>query len=321
MFGLLVTSLAFFAGFLAIFSVNLLITDVFLKDRERTRKRLEAENLLRERQRTREALQGQDLNQIAAEAMQETGDHKSLLERLDDLIEQSGTEMTVAKVLGIGVAVGVAAGLVSGLLARSFLVGPLCGLAFCVTPLLYVQFKRRQRLQKLLFQLPDALELMSRILRSGQTISQAMLAVATEFKSPIAQEFGCCYEQQNLGLSMDVALRDLASRTGLLEVRIFVLGLLIHRRSGGNLTELLDSLASLIRERQKLRGKVRALTAEGRFQAIALLVLPIVAFLGLFLVSHDYAMKLLDYPWLLIGCAISMGFGALWIRKIVNFDF
>ena len=102
---------------------------------------------------------------------------------------------------------------------------------------------------------------------------------------------------------------------------IFVLGLLVHRRSGGNLTELLDNLASITRERFKIRGKIKALTAEGRFQAAALLVLPVAAFLLLMFISRPYAVKLLEHPYLIVTGFVSMTFGAVWIRQIVNFDF
>ena len=139
----------------------------------------------------------------------------------------------------------------------------------------YVQLKRKARLEKLLSQLPDAFDLMARVIRAGQTMSQALQAVADEFDQPIAAEFAYCYEQQNLGLPPEVAFRDLARRTGLLEIKIFVLALLVQQQTGGNLAELLDKLADVVRERFRIRGKIKALTAEGRMQALVLLVLPL----------------------------------------------
>ena len=105
---------------------------------------------------------------------------------------------------------------------------------------------------------------MGRVVRAGQTISQALQAVADEFPPPIAAEFAYCYEQQNLGLSPESALRDLARRTGLLEIKIFVLALLVQQQTGGNLAELLDKLSGIIRERFRIRGQIKTLTAEGR---------------------------------------------------------
>src|SRR5207245_8851808 len=162
---------------------------------------------------------------------------------------------------------------------QSVLLGLAVGLLAAAICFLFVLMKRNARLQKIMSQLPDAFDLMARIIRAGQTMSQGLQAVADEFDQPIAGEFAYCYEQQNLGLSPEVALRDLAQRTGLLEIKIFVLALLVQQQSGGNLAEMLDKLAGIIRERFKLRGKIRALTAEGRLQAGVLLALPPLLFL------------------------------------------
>ena len=116
-------------------------------------------------------------------------------------------------------------------------------------------------------------------------------------------------------------MRDLARRTGLLEIKIFVLALLIQQQAGGNLAELLDNLSAIIRERFRIVGKIRALTAEGRMQAVVLLALPPALFLLILLLNRDYGQVLLDYPWILVATFGCEAIGALWIRKIVNFDF
>jgi tight adherence protein B len=152
-------------------------------------------------------------------------------------------------------------------------------------------------------------------------MSQALQAVADEFDAPVSAEFAYCFEQQNLGLPPEMALRDLGRRTGLLEIRIFVLALLVQQQTGGNLAEMLDRLAALIRERFRIRGKIRALTAEGRIQALVLLALPPALLMLILFMNRTYAEVLLESPNLLIGMFVSEGLGALWIRKIVNFDF
>jgi tight adherence protein B len=152
-------------------------------------------------------------------------------------------------------------------------------------------------------------------------VTQSLQAVADEFDPPISAEFAYCYEQQNLGLSPELSLRDLARRTGVLEVKIFVLALLVQQQTGGNLAEVLENLASVIRDRFRIGGKVRALTAEGRLQAIILLALPPAMFVLILFLNRDYGQVLLQHPSLLIGMSVSELFGALWIRKIVNFDF
>jgi tight adherence protein B len=323
--GLLVTLLAFVGGFLAIFAVNLVITDVFLREREIHRPRLEAELRQRHREMAREQARTQNFEDLAAEALRDNGDQRSTLERLQEALEQAGMKMSAANLLGIAAAsvlmTGLPVSLLCYLLGGSMLWGLLAGLMAFWVPILYVLFKRGQRLEALRSQLPDSLDLMSRILRAGQTMSQAMLAIANEFRPPVATEFGLCYEQQNLGLSAEVALRDLARRSGVIELKIFVLALLVHRKTGGNLAELLDKLATIVRERYKIRGRIRALTAEGRFQAIALLMMPPIVFALLLLLNRAYAVKLLDHPGLILGSVISMAVGSLWIRSIVNFEF
>jgi tight adherence protein B len=147
-----------------------------------------------------------------------------------------------------------------------------------------------------------------------------MQSVADEFEPPLAEEFGYCYEQQNLGLDAETALRDLARRTGLLELKIFVLAVLVHRQTGGNLAELLDKLSSIVRDRFRIRGLIRTLTAEGRVQAGVLLALPFVMYGAMLVFNRDYALILLDHPWVPIASLGSLGFGWLWIRKIINFD-
>jgi len=316
-----VVGLAFLTGFLIMFGLNFVVTDLFLKERDEERERLKEQGRERDRQRIKEKLAGRNLDELAAEAMHETADDQTVLDKIREMLAQSGMKISMPQLLAFTVASAVVVGLPVAFLMGNLLAGMLAGGLGSTIPISVVRYQRQRRASQVLTQLPDALELMTRSIKAGQTINMAMLGVANEFRDPIGMEFSYCHEQQKLGLSADVALNDLAKRTGILEVRIFVLGLVIHQKSGGNLTELLSNLATIIRDRYRMRGKVKALTAEGRFQAVILMVLPVVAFLGLLLVSRDYALKLFDHPWLLVGCVISMGLGAVWIRRIVNFDF
>src|SRR5690606_34378408 len=126
---------------------------------------------------------------------------------------------------------------------------------------------------------------------------------------------------QNLGLPPETALRDLARRTGLMEVNIFVVAVLVQRQVGGNMAEMLEKLAAVVRERYRIRGAIRTLTAEGRMQAVLLMALPIAIFLAMLLLYREYAIVLLDHPMVVLGVLVSMALGGLWIRKIINFDF
>src|SRR5262249_37270971 len=181
--------------------------------------------------------------------------------------------------------------------------------------------KWKARMGKMLRQLPDAFDLMARVIRAGQTTAQAVQAVADEFDQPLAVEFSYCAEQQNLGLSPEEAFRDLARRTGLLELKIFVLALLVQQQSGGNLAEVLDKLAGVVRERFRMQNKIRALTAEGRLQGLVLLILPFAVLAGMMLFNQNYADTVVRYPGLVLVMLVMEAIGALWIRKVVNFDY
>ena len=141
-------------------------------------------------------------------------------------------------------------------------------------------------------------------------MSQSLQAVTDEFDAPISAEFSLAFEQMNLGLPPEVAMRELARRTGLLELKVFVLAMLIQTQTGGNLAEMLDKLASIMRERAKIKGKLNALTAEGRLQAIILLALPPGLFLILLAINRPYAEVLLGQPLLLVGIAVMELLGA-----------
>jgi tight adherence protein B len=298
-----------------------ILTDLYLRDRSRVSQRIDEEFRKRQRDRARKALLFKDLNQLAAEASGDAEAPSGLWQWLETMVEQSGMELTVRRLLSTAAIAGLVAGFLAGLWRDSILVGLAAAPIGAALPVLNVHLKRTARLEKLLSQLPDAFDLMGRVVRAGQTLSQAMQAVADEFAQPVAGEFSYCYEQQNLGLPPEVAMRDLARRTGLLEVKIFVTAVVVQQQTGGSLAEMLDKLAGVIRQRYRIRGQIRALTAEGRMQAVILLALPIVMFLGFMVMMPDYESKLLEHPGLIAATLGCEALGALWIRKIVNFDF
>jgi tight adherence protein B len=329
----LLTVLTFVAVAMAVVGVYSLLSDIFLRDRSRVSQRVDRE--LRERQRLRVRKSTVFKNLATAPALmpgaplQRPGSAQkpgffaatNLLVRFEAMIEQSGVLVTPQRLLALMAAAGLTLGLVSGLVHWNLLTGLAGAAVGAAVPFLYVAVKRRRRSNKLMDQLPEAFDLMGRIIRTGQTMAQSIQAVADEFDAPLAAEFAYCYEQQNLGMSVEASLRDLARRTGLLEIRIFVLALLVQQQAGGNLAELLDRLSTVIRERSKMRGKIRVLTAEGRFQALVLLGLPPAMLLVIMFFNPGYAQVLFKHPSLLIGTFVAEGLGYLWIRRIVNFDF
>jgi tight adherence protein B len=191
--------------------------------------------------------------------------------------------------------------------------------ATAAVPFLVLGSRRKARQEKLLGQLPGAFELMARVLRAGQPVLQAFQAAAEAAEEPLAGEFAQCTHRQNLGLRPEVVFQEMASRSGILELRIFVMALGIQRQTGGNLSEVLERLARLIRARLGLRQEVRSLTAEGRLQGWTLAVLPVVLFAAMFALNRSYASVLLEHPWLLAATGACMLFGLWWMRRIVDF--
>jgi tight adherence protein B len=313
--------LAFLAAALTVLGVYSFVADLFLRDRSRLGRRVDEEFRTKQRDRARKTTLFKNLPQMAAEVAAAEDPEQTLRRRYVAMVEQSGLDTTPGRILGISAALAVFCGLLVTVLRGNAVVGCLAALVVAPGPTLYVAFVRRRRIDKLQAQLPEAFDLMSRVIRAGQTMAQAIQAVADDFEKPLSAEFNYCYEQQNLGLPPDVALRDLARRTGLLEVKIFVLALLIQQQTGGNLAELLDKLATVMRDRFRIKGKIQTLTAEGRFQALILLAMPPLLVLAIMLLNPGYAQVLLDHWGLLVGMAVSEALGALWIWRIVNFDF
>jgi tight adherence protein B len=320
--GILISAFVFLAVFLGIFAVNLILTDIFKEDRTQQLKEMEAELRLQMRQHAKSVAQQSDLQTIAVSA----NPHNpfsilDLIKRFKQATDQAGLETDPQKIGFIGLAGGAVVGLALYFSTHVVIFAVLSIFIGALLPIVFILHKRKQRLQALSEQLPDALELMSRVMRAGQTVTQAMNAVADEFRDPIGTEFGFCYEQQNLGLSLDVALHNLVERTGLMEIKIMVMGMIIQRQAGGNLAELLDKLSSVMRQRLELRGIINTFTAEGRMQAAFLVALPFCAWIGLFFINPVYALKLLDHPTLIYMTLGLMLIGMLWIRRIINFDY
>lgn len=235
------------------------------------------------------------------------------------LIEEAGIDCSLAMLIAWSICAGAIVGLAGAWRAWW------CGLCLvpvgALLPFLGLLMRRRVRQRKLCRQLPEAFSMISRAVRAGQTVPAAFQIIAEDFDPPISKEFALCYEQQNLGMSRETALRKLAARSGIMELQIFVVALLVQAKSGGDLVELLDNLASMIRKRLKLKDRVRALTGEGRMQAVVLLIMPIAAFLGIAVLAPDYGKTLFERPWLLGLTASAQAAGVFWIRKIVTFDY
>jgi tight adherence protein B len=197
----------------------------------------------------------------------------------------------------------------------------LCATFLFLSPFFFLMFKKKKRMNKFYEQLPDALELISRALKAGHAFSGGLKLVADEFPDPIGPEFAETIAEINFGVSVQDALKNLANRVDCSELKYFVVSVCIQRETGGNLTEILDTLAYLIRERFKLRGKIRTLSAEGKFSAAVLLILPIFMFIAIYFINPSYMNTLLIEPigkiMLFCSCVL-MVIGAIVMKKMID---
>ncbi|MDH3717685.1 MAG: type II secretion system F family protein, partial [Planctomycetota bacterium] len=217
--------------------------------------------------------------------------------------------------LGLGGAVTViAAGLHPGMI-------PFCAGAGAVLPLMWLLWRRKKRFKKFASQLPGALELIARALRAGHSLAAGFQLVGQEVSEPLGSEFGQVFEEQNLGIAMDDALRAMTDRIPNLDLKFFVTAIILQRQTGGDLAEILDKIGHLIRERFNIWGQIQALTGEGRLSGIVLMALPPLLFLACYKLNPDYVMVLftdeLGRKMMAVGVVLQL-VGAVVIKKIVN---
>ncbi len=196
-------------------------------------------------------------------------------------------------------------------------------LAGAALPFAYVWQKRTRRMAKIEEQFPEGLEFVARAMRAGHAFSVSLEMLHKEFPDPLSGEFRRTFEEQNLGLPLEMALEKLGKRVPLMDVHFFVSAVLLQKRTGGNLAELLDNLAYLIRERFKLRGRIRAISAHGRITGMVLSMIPMVVASLMFYTNRDYIMFFMTDPVgkiMLVACIAMQLLGFLCIRKIIDIE-
>jgi tight adherence protein B len=202
-------------------------------------------------------------------------------------------------------------------LYQSLLLMFICGFL----PFVYLNHLKRKRLEKFKRQLPDGMDLIARALKAGHAFTGGMNLAADEFDDPLGPEFAGTLDEINYGVSVGDALKNLAARVDCGEIRYFIVGVILQRETGGNLAELMETLATLIRERFKFDGKVKTLTAEGRLSAVILILLPIGIFGYLWLSDPEFLAPLTTEPagkFMILGAIVMMIMGALVMKKMVN---
>ena len=240
---------------------------------------------------------------------------------LKRLIDQADLQITVMRLVlfaGTAAALGY---LAASMITISLPLKILCGLIAGALPFLHVISKRRKRLKKFLQLLPDALDLMARGLSAGHAFTEALQMVATEMPEPISSEFRKTYDEQNLGLSLKLALDNLVQRVPLLDLRMCVTAIMIQRETGGNLSELLEKVAYTIRERFRIMEDLKTLTLSSRWSAWLLCALPMFLAVYMSVMNPDYMNVMWRDPRghnLLFAAAVMQILGMLMVRRIMR---
>lgn len=243
------------------------------------------------------------------------------MESLAQMIEQSGHEYRAYRVLLLGVVLGSAVGLLLWVLLQIWWVALPVAVAVFWLPVLKISRDRSKRFAEFEEGLPDALDAVCRALRAGHPFNETLQLVADEHKGPVAHEFGLTFSDINYGNDVRRAMLGLLERMPSMTVMMLVTTVLIHRETGGNLTEVLERLSSLIRGRFRFQRKVRTLSAEGRMSGWILVSMPFVLAAAIVFSSPTYLPLLFQEPLgqkLVIGAFVAMLIGIFWIRKIIR---
>jgi tight adherence protein B len=243
--------------------------------------------------------------------------------RLSRLIEQSGIRTTPSSVIIISVFCGMFAAVLVVFFVRHPLAPVAAAPIGLALPFVWLLNRRSARFKQFEEQFPEALDLLSRAIRAGHAFQTALGMVGEELNAPVGPEFKKTFERQNFGLPLRDAMDELADRVTILDVRFFVTAVAIQRETGGNLAEILDNLAHVVRERFKIRRQVRVHTAHGRFTGYVLLALPAALGVALSFISPEH-MKLLFQErmgqLMLIAAMVMQTVGYIWIRQVIKIE-
>ena len=242
---------------------------------------------------------------------------------LANLIEQSGTRTTPGAVIFVSIAAAVLFGTTALVMVRYVWVAPIAAAVGLSLPVLVLQRKRTSRLRKFEEMFPEALDLLSRAVKAGHAFQTAMNMAAEELPDPVGPEFRKTFDQQNFGLPLRDALNAMSERVPIIDVKFFVTAVLIQRETGGNLSEILDNLSHVVRERFKVLRQVRVHTAHGRFTGWVLLALPAFVGVSMSFINPEHMEVLYKDPMgrNLLGAGVIMQtIGYFWIKRVIKIE-
>ena len=248
----------------------------------------------------------------------------NFVRKLDTTLQQAGMTMSVYSLLLAMLILLVPGALIGA--RMNFMMYPWLsalagGFVMAMLPYWYVGHARTKRMGQFEEQFPETLDFLARAMRAGHAFSISLEMLSEESPAPTGQEFRKVFNEQNLGLPIEVALQNLSARVPLLDVSFFVSAVLLQRETGGNLAEILNKLALIIRERFKLKGAVRAASAHGRITGTILTLMPIALMFGLLMVAPGYLQGMAKDPdgrKMIAACMVAMVLGHFTIRKIVK---
>ena len=243
--------------------------------------------------------------------------------RIKHLLEQADVKMKTGTLVLLIALCSVAGFLLCFGFRLGVLVSIAMGVLAAFLPILVVMRIRTKRFRRFEAQFPDAIDLLSRAIRAGHAFNTGIKMIADEMPEPVGKEFQRVFEEQNYGLPMKSALMNLLDRVQLLDLKMFVVAVLIQRQSGGNLAELLGKIAHTIRERFRIFRQLKVHTAQAKLTGIILMCLPPVMGGITLALNFEYMKIIFQDPWgirLLIAAAVLQLVGLVWIRKIVNIE-
>lgn len=248
----------------------------------------------------------------------------SLWKPLEDLIEQADARLTVGMFLLVSGTMLTAGYALVTILTGLRGIGLVAGVLLAFGPYAYLRWRRDRRLLQFEEKFPEAIDLIARALRAGHAFTTGLGMVADEIPDPVGAEFKLLYDRQNFGMPLPDALRGFAQRIPILDARFFATAVLTQREAGGNLSEVLDNLARVVRERFKVKRQIRVVSAHARMTGWALVGLPPVTAIGMLAVSPENAKLLVTDPLgikMVVGAVVLQVTGGLMVKKLVNIEY
>lgn len=245
---------------------------------------------------------------------------------LSRLYRQSGLELPMSRRLFYLAALFLAGWLIATMfISRQAVIQLPFALAFMVvTAIGIVFFVRRKRIRRFVDQLPTAIEIMVRSLNAGHPVTAAINLVAKEMPDPVGSEFGMLTDQLTFGSEIEDGMMNMIDRTGVEEIKLLAVTITVQRGTGGNLSEILENLAGMIRDRAMIKAKIKAISAEGRITAVIMAVFPFLLFLMILTLAPTYFDEVWASGWagtIIAVCLVIMAIGVVILHRLVNFDF